>query len=98
MRKKKPSLADALGKSSTKLAENSESVTKEQNSDDFPIKPKSNVAPSRVNKKAVTGFFDPEVSKQLKLIAIEREETIQSLLVEAINDIFKKYGKSPIAN
>lgn len=32
---------------------------------------KGDVPPSRVGKKAITGFFDPAVSKQLKQIRLE---------------------------
>jgi hypothetical protein len=53
--------------------------------------------PSRVGKKTVAAHFDPAVSKQLKLLGIERDSSTQALLKEAINDLFTKYGKPPIA-
>ena len=56
-----------------------------------------NMAPSREGKKAITGFFDPAVSRQLKQIALEEDSNIQALLREALNDLFTKRGKSPIA-
>ena len=59
--------------------------------------PSANTAPSREGKKAVTGFFDPAVSRQLKQIALEEDSNIQALLREALNDLFIKRGKSPIA-
>lgn len=55
------------------------------------------VAPSRQGKKAITGYFDPAASKQLKQMAIEQDSSIQALLGEAINDLFKKHGKPHIA-
>ncbi len=58
---------------------------------------KSDVPPSRVGKKAITGFFDPVVSRQLKQIGLEEDKTVQALLAEALNDLFEKYGKNPIA-
>ena len=54
-------------------------------------------APSREGKKAITGFFDPAVSRQLKHIALEEDSSVQALLGEALNDLFAKRGKSPIA-
>ncbi|MBE9078553.1 hypothetical protein IQ241_14830 [Romeria aff. gracilis LEGE 07310] len=54
-------------------------------------------APSRAGKKAITGHFEPEVSKQLKLISLEEDTSVQALLGEALNDLFTKYGKPPIA-
>ena len=59
--------------------------------------PSANTAPSREGKKAVTGFFDPAVSRQLKQIALEEDSNIQALLREALNDLFTKRGRSPIA-
>jgi len=53
--------------------------------------------PSRVGKKTVAAHFDPAVSRQLKEIGIPRDRSTQDLLREAINDLFTKYGKPPIA-
>ena len=53
--------------------------------------------PDRVGKKQ-TIFHMPEAAKkQLAILAIECEQTQQNLLSEALNDLFKKYGKPPIA-
>jgi hypothetical protein len=57
----------------------------------------ANMAPSREGKKAITGFFDPAISRQLKQIALEEDSNIQALLREALNDLFIKRGRSPIA-
>ena len=57
----------------------------------------SYVAPSRRGKKVVSGYFDAEVSKQLKILCIENDTSLQALLTEALNDLFIKHGKSPIA-
>jgi hypothetical protein len=54
-------------------------------------------APSRIGKKTVAAHFDPAVSKQLKHLGLERDTSTQALLREAINDLFTKYGKPPIA-
>ncbi len=55
------------------------------------------VAPSREGKKPITGFFEPEVSRQIKKAAIESDKTMQELLQEALNDLFRKYDLPPIA-
>ena len=53
--------------------------------------------PDRVGKKQ-TIFHMPEAAKkQLAILAIECEQTQQALLSEALNDLFKKFGKPPIA-
>ena len=57
----------------------------------------SNTPPSRRGKKAITGFFDPTVSRQLKQLALDKDKTIQSLLSEALNDLFIKHDRTPIA-
>ena len=55
-------------------------------------------SPSREGKKAIAGFFDPAVSRQLKQIGLERGDiSVQDMLKEALNDFFAKYGRSAIA-
>ncbi len=53
--------------------------------------------PSRVGKKTVAAHFDPAVSRQLKQLGLDRDTSTQALLREALNDLFTKYGKPPIA-
>lgn len=53
--------------------------------------------PRRIGKKTVAAHFDPTVSKQLKQLGLDRDTSTQALLREAINDLFTKYGKPPIA-
>ena len=52
--------------------------------------------PGREGKSNVTGYFPPEVKKQLRLLAAEQDTTIQNLLAEALNDLFAKHGKPEI--
>ena len=55
-------------------------------------------SPSREGKKAIAGFFDPAVSRQLKQIGLERGDlSVQDMLKEALNDFFIKHGRSAIA-
>lgn len=55
------------------------------------------VPPSREGKKPVTGFFSPETSRQIKKLGLDRDKTMQDLLQEALNDLFRKYDLPPIA-
>jgi hypothetical protein len=45
----------------------------------------------------VSGHFDPAVSRQLRTIALDEDSSVQELLREALNDLFIKRGKAPIA-
>src|SRR5215472_1771715 len=53
--------------------------------------------PSRVGKKAISGYFDPGVSRQLARLAIDQGRSNEDLLREALNDLFTKYQLPPIA-
>ena len=52
---------------------------------------------SRQKKKGIVAYVHPGAAKQLKLISTETEKTQQDLLIEALNDLFVKYGKQGIA-
>ncbi len=54
-------------------------------------------SPGRQGKRVIAGHFDPAVSKQLKRLALDRDSTVQELLGEAINDLFRKHSQPPIA-
>ena len=53
--------------------------------------------PGRVGKVSVAGHFAPEVRRQLKRLAADRDTTVQALLGEALNDLFAKHGMAEIA-
>lgn len=57
----------------------------------------TSTAPSRIGKRSIGGHFDPEVSRQLKMLAAELERKVQDLVAEALNDLFRKYNKSAVA-
>ena len=35
--------------------------------------------------------------RELRLLAIDRDTRLQTLMIEAINDLLKKYGRRPVA-
>lgn len=49
-------------------------------------------AATRAGKKKVTAPLAPEDHKRLRRLALDRDATTEALLVEAINDLFAKYG------
>ena len=53
---------------------------------------------SREGRQFIAAHVVPEAAKQFKLLAVQQERTTQALLVEAINDLFAKYGLSRIAD
>ena len=59
--------------------------------------PVSTIPPSRQGKKMISGHFDKDVHRQLKMLAIERDTSIQNLLSEALNALFERNNKPPIA-
>jgi hypothetical protein len=62
------------------------------------VEPSSRVEqPSRQGTKTVAGHFPTTVSKQLKQLALDKDSNVQELLREALNDLFRKYGKQPLA-
>lgn len=60
-------------------------------------KPNPLVPPSRQGKKMISGHFDKDVHRQLKMLAIEKDTSIQDLLSEALNALFERNNKPPIA-
>jgi hypothetical protein len=53
--------------------------------------------PVRVGRRQIAGWLAQEVARQVHLIAFEAETTVHALLTEALNELFTKYGKPPIA-
>ena len=49
-------------------------------------------AATRAGKKKVTAPLAPEDHKRLRRLARDRKVTTEALLVEAVNDLFTKYG------
>ncbi len=52
--------------------------------------------PSREGCQLIAGHFDPKVAKELKMLAVEEETTVQALLEEALQLLFLKKGKEAI--
>jgi len=91
MSSKKPSLSAALHEATGRITANHAETS-------LPAIPKTKiVSASRHGLKVVSGHFDPAVSRQFKHLALERDTTVQALLAEALNDLFIKYKRNPIA-
>lgn len=51
---------------------------------------------SRVGRKAIAAYFSPEMSLAMHVCARKRGLSLQALMVEAFDDVLRKYGESPI--
>jgi hypothetical protein len=51
----------------------------------------------REGKVSVTQWVDPVVRKQIAQIALDEDKDQYELINEALNLLFEKYGRSPIA-
>ena len=52
---------------------------------------------SREGRRFLAAHVSNETIKQMGLLAVQQERTKQNILIEAINDLFVKYGLSRIA-
>ena len=52
--------------------------------------------PSRIGRKAISGYFSPEMSLALHTCARRNGVNLQGLMAEAFDDVLRKYGESPI--
>jgi hypothetical protein len=63
-----------------------------------PVKTEESATRTDRTGKAAMPFWIPiAAKKQLRIMAAEQETTQQQLIADALNDLFKKYGKPPIA-
>lgn len=60
-------------------------------------KRKVEARPDRVGKRGKLFYMNEAAEKQLSILAIEQDTTQQDLLIGAVNALFVKHGKPPIA-
>ncbi|WP_242121495.1 ribbon-helix-helix domain-containing protein [Sphingomonas lacusdianchii] len=51
---------------------------------------------SRQGRKQIAGFFTPDMSLAMHMLARRQDRSLQALMAEAFNDVLRKYGESPI--
>ena len=56
------------------------------------------VPASRQGRKAVSGYFRPEMSFALHMLARRQNRSLQAVMAEAFDDILRKHGESPIGD
>lgn len=52
--------------------------------------------PSRIGRKAIAGYFSPEMSLAMHMCARRHNLSLQDLMAEAFDDVLRKYGESPV--
>jgi hypothetical protein len=65
-----------------------------------PATPANTTAPAQQGRAAtspITVHFPKQVRDQLKILAVQKNKTLHSLVAEGFNDLFAKYGKPEIA-
>jgi hypothetical protein len=55
-------------------------------------------AVSREGRKQIAGFFSPEMSFAMHMLARRQGRNLQALMAEAFNDVLRKHGESPIGD
>jgi hypothetical protein len=53
---------------------------------------------SRAGRKAIAGYFSPEMSLAMHTCARKHSLSLQDLMAEAFDDVLRKYGQSPVGN
>lgn len=53
---------------------------------------------SREGRKQIAGFFTPDMSFAMHMLARRQGRSLQALMAEAFNDVLRKHGESPIGD
>ncbi|MFV0624668.1 ribbon-helix-helix domain-containing protein [Sphingomonas sp. ac-8] len=53
---------------------------------------------SREGRKQIAGFFSPEMSLAMHMLARRQNRSLQALMAEAFNDVLRKHGESPLGD
>ena len=88
MSQAKRSMTEALKTDTTETPEVAEVIE---------IQPKHPRASTRKGKRMASVFFDKQVHDQLSILKIETGLSVQQLLIMALNLLFQRFNKPPIA-
>lgn len=53
---------------------------------------------SREGRKQIAGFFSPDMSLAMHMLARRQGRSLQALMTEAFNDVLRKHGESPVGD
>lgn len=51
---------------------------------------------SREGRKQIAGFFTPEMSFAMHMLARRQGRSLQALMAEAFDDVLRKHGETPV--
>jgi hypothetical protein len=94
---KRPSLAETMQKVARPEVRRLIPAADEPALDEVTERPRNFYAATRAGKKKITAAVGPDVHLKFRQLGLEAGKTNENLLIEAINDLFIKYGKPPIA-
>lgn len=63
--------------------------------DEVAVAGNSAKAKARDGKRAIVGYFSEDMSRQLRVMAIEEDATVQALVGEALDLLMRARGKHP---
>ena len=52
---------------------------------------RSGKAKTRIGKRVIQGYFDPQYRIQMKMLAARCDKSVEALLQEAMDDLFSKH-------
>jgi hypothetical protein len=96
---KRPSLAETMQRAARPETSPSPALATERSSPvaDAGGQPRPFYAATRAGKKKITAAVTPDVHLRFRQLGLEVGKGNETLLTEAISDLFVKYGKPPIA-
>jgi hypothetical protein len=53
---------------------------------------------SRQGRKQIAGFFTPDMSLAMHMLARRQGRSLQALMAEAFNDVLRKHGETPVGD
>jgi len=89
---KKKDLADIFQEKRTE-----EQVEVDAASPSVVVEKKDTLPATRQGKRILSGWFDPEVHRQLRMIAASEDKTLERVMGDAFNAFFATHGIPPIA-
>ena len=98
-RQKRPSLFGAVGKGLPEAAAETDApaAAAPEASRQTAVRAAPRGRQDRQDKRQIAGFFSAECARQLRMLAAEKDTTVQELLKEGLNMMFVSHGKPPIA-